>query len=172
MGPCRVEGTEDLVTQGIVEGWALVYPHLRYQEPGEAIAWLSRVFGFCERVRLARPDGTVHVSKLEGPGGGLVMVAEISPDFKEWLRERMPGFREDQERPWPHLSHSTTVMVSDVDAHYERAEAGGATILMPPTDQPWGLRSYAAVDLEGHQWEFSQTLRLVEPEAWGATRMG
>jgi uncharacterized glyoxalase superfamily protein PhnB len=42
---------------------------------------------------------------------------------------------------------------------------------MMPKDQPWGLRSYAAIDLEGHQWEFSQLLRIVEPEAWGATRI-
>src|SRR5512132_417065 len=26
----------------VVRGWASVYPHLRYEEPGEAIAWLSR----------------------------------------------------------------------------------------------------------------------------------
>jgi uncharacterized glyoxalase superfamily protein PhnB len=65
----------------------------------------------------------------------------------------------------------TTVLVSDVDAHYQRATDEGAIILMTPTDQPWGLRSYAAIDLQGHQWEFSQVLRTVEPEAWGATRI-
>ena len=61
--------------------------------------------------------------------------------------------------------------VTDVNAHYEQAKAAGATILMPPTDHPWGLRSYAAIDLEGHQWEFSQILQIVEPEAWGAVRI-
>jgi hypothetical protein len=46
----------------------------------------------------------------------------------------------------------------------------GATILMPPTDHAWGLRSYATIDVGG-QWEFAQLLRLVEPETWGATRL-
>ena len=64
-----------------------------------------------------------------------------------------------------------TVLVSDVDAHHQRASDEGAAILTGPTDQPWGLRSYAAIDLEGHQWEFSQVRRIVEPEAWGATRI-
>jgi uncharacterized glyoxalase superfamily protein PhnB len=155
----------------VVRGWAPVYPHLRYHEPGEAVAWLSRVFGFRERVRLARPDGDIIVAKLESPGGGLVMVAGSTPDFHQWIRERVPDVREQQERPWPNLSHTTTVLVSDVDAHHQRASDQGATILMAPTDQPWGLRSYAAIDLEGHQWEFSQLLRFVEPEAWGATRI-
>lgn len=160
------------MTEEIIEGWAPVYPHLRYDAPEEAIVWLSCVFGFQERVRLSRPDGTVIVAKLETPGGGLVMVAGSSPDFNQWIRERVPGFREQRERPWPTLSHSTTVLVSNVDAHYEQAKAGGATLLMPPTDQPWGLRSYAAIDCEGHQWEFSQVMRLVQPEDWGATRIG
>jgi len=149
-----------------------VYPHLRYAEPREAIAWLTRVFGFRERVRMSQPDGTVITAKLEGPGGGLVLVAGSSPEFEEWVRERVPGFREQVERPWPNLSHTTTVLVSDVDAHYERAKAEGATLLTAPTDQPWGLRSYSAIDLEGHHWEFSQVVRLVQPEDWGPTRIG
>jgi uncharacterized glyoxalase superfamily protein PhnB len=159
------------VTDDVVHGWAPVYPHLRYQQPSEAIAWLTRVFGFRERVRMARPDGTVITSKLEGPEGGLGMGAGRSPDFQAWVRERGPGFHEQQQPPWPNLSHATTVLVSDVDAHYERAKTAGATMVMAPTDQPWGLRSYAAIDLEGHQWEFSQMLRIVEPEAWGAIRI-
>ena len=155
----------------VVRGWAPVYPHIRYQEPAEAIAWLTRVFGFRERVRMARPDGSIITSKLEAPGGGLVMVAGSSPEFTEWIRERLPGFREQTEQPWPNLSHTTTVLLSDVDGHHEQAKAEGATILMTPEDQPWGLRSYAALDLEGHQWEFSQLLKVVEPESWGASRI-
>ena len=155
----------------IVQGWATVYPHIRYEQPVEAIAWLVRAFSFRERVRMARPDGSFITAKVETPGGGLIMVAGSSPDFTEWVRQRVPDLREPPEKPWPNLSHSTTVAVTDVNAHYQQAKAAGATILMPPTDHPWGLRSYAAIDLEGHQWEFSQILKIVEPEAWGAVRI-
>jgi PhnB protein len=158
------------VTDDIVHEWAAIYPPLlHYHDPREAIDWLTRVFGFSERVRMTDPDGTITTSKLESPGGGLVMVARSAT---EWIRERVPGFREQKGEPWPNLSHTTTVMVDDVDAHYERAQAAGATIVMKPTDHPWGLRSYLAIDLQGHQWEFSQTLRIMEREEWGATRIG
>ena len=60
--------------------------------------------------------------------------------------------------------------VTDVDAHYPVAVAEGATTLDEPTDQPWGIRTDAALDLEGHQWQFAQQLRLVAPEDWGAVR--
>jgi PhnB protein len=159
------------MSDDVVHGWATVYPHLRYEDPVEAIAWLCRVFGFRERVRMARPDGSIITAKLEGPDGGLIMVAGISPDLIEWVRQRLPEFQPPRERSWPDLSHVTTVVVQDVDAHYERAKTAGATILMSPADQPWGLRVYAAIDLGGHQWEFSQVLREVEPESWGATRI-
>ena len=46
-------------------------------------------------------------------------------------------------------------MVDDVDAHCERAEREGAALLGAPKDQPWGVRSYAALDPGGHQWEFA-----------------
>ncbi len=89
--------------------WATVYPHLRYRDPVAAIDWLRRVFGFRERVRMARPDGSIIVAKLEGPDGGLVMIAGLSPELNDWVRERLPIFGHSSEQPWPDLSHVTTV---------------------------------------------------------------
>ena len=62
------------------------------------------------------------------------------------------------------------VMVDDIDAHFERARAAGATILAEPVDKEYGIRSYRAEDLEGHRWDFASQLREVQPEEWGATR--
>jgi len=145
-----------IAREEIIEGWPPVYAHLRYDDPDAAIPWLSRVFGLRERERMSHPDGRVITSKLEGPKGGLIMIAGKP---REWLRERLQAFQEPQGRSWPDLSHVVTVLVRDVDAHHAHADANGVTILMPPIDQPWGLRVYAAVDLEGHQWEFGQVLR-------------
>jgi uncharacterized glyoxalase superfamily protein PhnB len=148
-----------------------VFPHIRYEEPGPAVAWLTRVFGLREQVRLAGDDGTVYVSELEGPDGGRLMVGGVTPAYKAMIRQRVPDFREPNERPWPNLSHSTTVIVADVDAHHGHARAQGATILTTPDDQPWGIREYEALDLEGHHWQFGQVIRLVAPEEWGAHRV-
>lgn len=95
------------------------------------------------------------------------MVAGAAPS--DWLRERVPDFRQLAERGWPQLGHTVLVLVDDVTAHHDHAEAEGALPLSRPTDQPWGLRTYAAIYLEGHQWEFCQRLAPVPLEAWGAT---
>jgi uncharacterized glyoxalase superfamily protein PhnB len=54
--------------------------------------------------------------------------------------------------------------VDDVEAHYLRARAAGATIFAEPevhdygSDQ-WSDRSYGVMDVEGHHWWFTQRLR-------------
>ena len=58
------------------------------------------------------------------------------------------------------------VRVDDVDAHYARARAAGASIDGEPQDMPYGLREYGARDLEGHRWWFSSPVkRDAEAEA-------
>jgi uncharacterized glyoxalase superfamily protein PhnB len=151
--------------------WPALYPHLHYHRPAAAVEWLCRVFAFRETLRMDR-DGDNIISRLEGPDGGLVMLSGLDDDFKQWMRQRAPQFREPSEAEWPHLCHAISVVVSDVDSHCERAKSQGAAILTGPRDQPWGLRSYSALDPEGHQWEFNTRLAPVEPEAWGARRIG
>jgi uncharacterized glyoxalase superfamily protein PhnB len=70
-----------------------------------------------------------------------------------------------------------TVMIGvhgleDVDALCERARAAGADITEEPADQEYGERRFGAADPEGHKWFFSQPIREVAPEEWGATVSG
>jgi uncharacterized glyoxalase superfamily protein PhnB len=131
-----------------------VIPHLSYEDPFAALDWLCLVFGFTEAKRFDRGEEN-FTARLRGPNGGAVMISGRDDDFKVWMRERAPRFEEATGRSWPLLSHAITVIVDDVEEHYERAERKGAFILSPPKDQPWGVRSYAALDPEGHQWEFA-----------------
>lgn len=50
------------------------------------------------------------------------------------------------------------VEVEDVDAMYAALKAKGATLLRPPTDQPWGLRTAHFADPEGNPWEIHQSI--------------
>jgi uncharacterized glyoxalase superfamily protein PhnB len=150
-------------------GRPLVLPQLRYDDPTAAVAWLCRVFGFTERSRMAGPDGTVRLADLGTPGGGALLVCGIPPPLRDHVAGAFPDrYRRGGEAPWPNLSYSITVMVPDVDAHHDRARRGGAAIVAAPQDQPWGLRDYEALDLEGRCWNFSRHLRTTLPEAWGA----
>jgi uncharacterized glyoxalase superfamily protein PhnB len=134
-----------------------VVPHLSYDDPFAALAWLCRVFGFSEAKRFDRGEENL-TARLRGPDGGAVMISGREDDFKVWMRERAPHFEEATGRSWPLLTHAITVIVDDVDAHFERAEREGAAVLSALKDQPWGVRSYAALDPGGHQWEFATVI--------------
>jgi len=127
-----------------------VIPVLIYPDVREAVAWLGAAFGFAERVRI----GEDHRAQL-GFGDGAVIVGDV---------------RHDRRPPRPgEVTHSVTVRVENVDAHYERSRGHGARIIMEPTDFEYGERQYTAEDLAGHQWTFSETLADVAPEEWGGT---
>ena len=51
------------------------------------------------------------------------------------------------------VTHLIVVSVGDVDAHHATAVAAGATILVPPSDRPWG-RDYELCDGEGYIFSF------------------
>jgi uncharacterized glyoxalase superfamily protein PhnB len=123
----------------------LIYPDVR-----AAVAWLSKAFGFEERVQI----GENHRSQMK-VGDGAVIIGDV---------------RHDRRPPRPGEStHSVMVRVEDAHAHCERARAHGAKILMEPTDFKYGERQYTVEDFAGHQWTFSETLRNVAPEEWGGT---
>ena len=51
------------------------------------------------------------------------------------------------------VTHLIVINVGDVDAHHARAAHAGATILVPPTDRPWG-RDYELIDPGGYVFSF------------------
>jgi uncharacterized glyoxalase superfamily protein PhnB len=132
---------------------ATVVPVLIYPDVREAVAWLTTAFGFAERVRI----GEGHRSQLS-VGDGAVIIGDVRGE------RRSPRAGE--------VTHSVLVRVANVDTHFARADANGARIVMPPTNFEYGERQYAAEDLAGHQWTFSETLDDVAPEDWGGVSVG
>lgn len=127
-----------------------VTPVLVYPDVGLAVRWLTHAFGLEEHVRIGD-----HRAQL-GFGDGALIVADAT-------HGRRPPASESE------VTHSVMVRVGDVDAHYEKARAAGVQILSPPADQPFGERQYAAVDLAGHHWIFTQSVADLRPEQWGGT---
>jgi uncharacterized glyoxalase superfamily protein PhnB len=128
---------------------------ISYENVGAAVDWLSEAFGFRERgQRYAEPDGTVTHADLE-LGGALVMLGWPGPEYRSPARHAEEC---EQARRWldvPHVVDGVLVEVDDVDVHFERARARGATILDELRDEPFG-RLYNAADMEGHRWMFIQ----------------
>jgi uncharacterized glyoxalase superfamily protein PhnB len=121
------------------DSW-LVLPVLGYVDPDAALPWLCRVFGFSEASRMTRRDGRIAIADVRTSTGGHLMINGIQGPS-------------EVARP-----DSVTVIVPDADAQFEHVRREGARIAQEPTDQPWGLRDFEAVDLEGRRWNFSQHL--------------
>lgn len=112
--------------------------------------WLSRAFGFREHYRYGEPSGAQM--RL---GNAYVMV-----------RSARPG--DATAKPGAEQTASLTVFVDDVDAHFRQAKSAGAKVVEELHEVMYGEKQYGVEDLEGHRWLFSQHVRDVSPEEWGA----
>lgn len=131
-----------------------VIPMLAYENGADAMDWLAKAFGFRERARMSAPDGRLSHGEMEA-GDGLIMLATPSPHYHGPKRHREES---DAARRWsevPYIIDGVLVYVDDVQAHFERAKAAGATILSPVEEAAESKR-YRAEDLEGHRWMFME----------------
>ena len=131
-----------------------ITPYLLYEDVATMLDWLSRAFGFEERLRYADESGNVTHAEM-ALGDGTIYLGDPGGDYRS---PKSTG-------AWP---AQVSVYVDDVDAHYESALAAGAVIRQEPQDQPYGDRRYDAYDPEGQLWSFATRVRDMAPSEWGA----
>jgi uncharacterized glyoxalase superfamily protein PhnB len=129
----------------------IVLPHVTYQSLPQALAWLTRVFGFVEHYHYGDPMSGVQVFA----GKACIMLK----DARGQKAPSQLGFG----------TQSLTVFIEDVEAHYARAQAEGAKIVEELHETVYGELQYGVLDLDGHPWLFSRHARDLAPEEWGAT---
>jgi PhnB protein len=145
------------MTENPPKGYPRISPYLLYEDGYAAIDFITRAFGFTERMRMpGESEGQLGHAELE-LDGGVIMLGTPARDFKN--PKRLGGATV--------LVH---VYVDDVDAHYDRAKAAGAEITREPATQDYGDRNYSAKDPEGHDWFFSQHVEDVSMEEIGVTQ--
>ena len=115
-----------------------------YLRPAAAARWLAEVFAFNSPDPL--PEGPDPLPETE--------------HGHPWIEFRLGNsslmvFKLDDESGGGSSNHIPWVYVDDIETHFRRAEAGGATIVQK-LDAPWGLPMYVADDLEGNRWTFAQ----------------
>ena len=119
----------------------LVYPQVR-----PAVDWLCNAFGFEKHLVVPGENGTVAHAQLSF-GNGMIMLGSAREDeFGRWVKPPRETGGVGTQSPY--------VIVEDADAHYARAKAAGAEIVMEVEDQDYGGRLYACRDPEGHLWSF------------------
>lgn len=124
-----------------------------YRDPKAALDWLEKAFGFEVTMAIDGPPEAPEMCHYEmsHAGRGRIM---IGAQWNEWVRS--PASIGGSNTQTVHVH-----MPDGLDEHCERARRAGATIESEPEDQFYGDRSYRAVDLEGHRWTFSMTVRQV-----------
>ena len=125
--------------------------HVVYKDVEEAIAWLTKVFGFRENYRYGdRVDGAQMRF-----GSAVMMLQRARPG--RFIPKEIGG-----------ETQSLSLFVDDVRTHYERSRNAGAKIVEDLKETGYGELQYGVEDLAGHHWLFSQHARDVSPEEWGA----
>jgi uncharacterized glyoxalase superfamily protein PhnB len=120
-----------------------VTPYLIYRDAPAAIDFLTRAFGFVEKFRHPMDDGRIGHAELTFGDGAVMLASEF-----EGFGQSPLGL--------PTIHGQTYCTVNDVDAHFARARANGATLASEPSNRD-GTRMYRAIDPEGHRWIFAQT---------------
>ncbi|MBA2357243.1 MAG: VOC family protein [Actinobacteria bacterium] len=143
------------MTQNPPEGYSRITPYLLYEDGAAAIDFLTRAFGFTERMRMPNEQGGVAHAELEFERE-LLMLGTLGDNLKS------PKTSGVDSLAFVHL------YVDDVDAHFARAKEAGAEIIREPEDQFYGDRTYGAKDPEGMSWYFAQHVRDVSPEEMSA----
>lgn len=125
-----------------------IIPCLRYRDAAAAIEWLCQVFGFEKHAVYTNEDGTIAHAELRH-GNGMVMLGSVLQNETEFGKqikqpEEIGGFE----------TQSPYVIVTDIDALYEKVKAAGGRIAIEIQDQPYGSRDFSCRDLEGRLWNF------------------
>jgi uncharacterized glyoxalase superfamily protein PhnB len=134
------------------EGMPRITPYLFYNDVKAASDWLSKAFGFTQRMEMPGPDGAIMHAEMT-LHEALVMMGLASEEQGSKSPAQLDG-----------INQSLYIYVDDLEAHCRQAQAAGAEITSEITQMFWGDKMYVAKDLEGHRWTFAQHVKDVAPE--------
>jgi uncharacterized glyoxalase superfamily protein PhnB len=123
-----------------------IIPCLRYRRAPAAIEWLCEAFGFEKHLVVPGDNNTIAHAQLT-VGDSMIMLGSVQDN--EFGR-----FTKQPDEIGNAETQSPCVIVADADAHYARANAASAAIVMDIQDFDYGGRGYSCRDLEGHLWSF------------------
>ncbi len=128
-------------------------PSVVYRDSRAALEWLQNAFGFDVAGVFTDSQGDIAHAEMSH-GDGIVM---ISSEFADWTSSPASLGGKNTQRIHVRLENG-------IDEHFEHARDAGAQIVMEPSDQFYGDRTYVARDLDGHYWTFSQPVRTLTTE--------
>jgi uncharacterized glyoxalase superfamily protein PhnB len=124
---------------------ATIVPALQYRDAAAAIDWLCKAFGFTQRMVVPDEEGGIAHAELTFGNGMIMLGSRRENEFGRLLTEPQQAGA---------VTQAVYLIVADADAHYARAKAAGAEILVELRTQDYGGRDYTCRDPEGHVWAF------------------
>ena len=119
---------------------------LPHDDPEASLAFFRDILGF--EVRADVGSGKMRWITVGPPGqpDTSILLAPPTPD---------PGVTDDERRTIAEMMAKGTygwilLAAKDVDATFERLQAGGAEVVQEPTNQPYGIRDCAFRDPAGN----------------------
>ena len=129
-----------------------VMPVVFYRDPFAALDWLERAFGLEMGLVVTDQEGRIGHAELRWRGDAIGVGGEwAAPELLGPASLKSPASLDGVGTQFLRL-----FLDDGIDAHCERAKAAGARIIQAPTTQFYGDRTYRALDLEGHVWNFAQ----------------
>jgi uncharacterized glyoxalase superfamily protein PhnB len=113
-------------------------PSVPYDDPRQAMHWLTDVLGFRAAGVYEDPDGSVAHAELVWRTG-VIYVSGRSPNS-----------------PWANVGPTSIALAAEdaetVDRYYQQAVAAGAEIIRPLHDAPYGSHQFDVRDPGGNFW--------------------
>ena len=119
---------------------------LRYRNAPAAIDWLCAAFGFERHLVVPGEGNTIAHAQLRLGDAMIMLGSVVDSEYGRLMKQPDEIGGAETQSPY--------VVVPEVDAHYARAKAAGASIIIDIKDQDHGGRLYSCRDLEGHLWSF------------------
>jgi len=134
-----------------------ICPVVFYRDHLAAMKWLESAFEFETTLLVTDDAGNVGHAEMAWRGVPVGIGGEwASPELLGAAQLKSPASLGGVGSQFIRVA-----LAGDIDAHCARARAAGATITQAPADQFYGERTYRALDLEGHVWNFSQSVTQI-----------
>jgi uncharacterized glyoxalase superfamily protein PhnB len=119
---------------------------LPHDDPDASLAFYRDTLGF--EVRNDVGQGTMRWVTVGPPDQPQTSIVLHPPGVD-------PGITDDERRTITEMMAKGTygilvLATKDLDATFERVQAGDAEVVQEPTDQPWGIRDFAVRDPAGN----------------------
>ena len=139
-------------------------PTVFYRDPMAALHWLEAAFGFETSLLVTDDEGRVGHAEMTFMGASLAVGGEFSsPELLGPATMMSPASLDGA------CTQFLRVHLPDgLEAHCARARAAGARITQELADQFYGARTYRALDLEGHVWNFDQPVKTLSIDEMAA----